>query len=248
MICGVLVEPRKIDEIYRLIENYECVLGSMTLYFFCGSSYYNHFVEYYRGKVFIRIISLDVDNLTAKEHNDLWKSIKFWGNFVDYEYILTIQTDGCLCKNSDFKLQDFTKYDYVGGYSAYKWWWKETQGLHDYNDYQCFNGGFSLRKVKSMIRVMEVFEPLPTRDYDLGLSFREYGEDLYFVVGLLTLNKYEMGCYLLGLDEYAVNFCTHTHYVKNTFCVHKYDNYVEDISQFLRYCPEFKYFTGKKLR
>lgn len=249
VVCGVLVEPRKLYAVEKLIKNYIDVLGEMCLYFFCGKSYYEYYVEYYKNESFIKIIALDVDNLKAKDHNDLWKSIDFWKNFTDYEYILTIQTDGCLCKNSKFKLLDFVEYDYVGGYSEYKWWWKETKGLHNYEDYQCLNGGFSLRKVSSMIRVLNIFSPLPSDDYNENLSFRAYGEDLYFVVGLLMLNKYKMGNYKVGLDKYATNFCTHTHYINETFCVHKLDNYVNGdiLNKFLEYCPEFKEFMARNL-
>jgi len=247
-ICGVLVEPRRMDSVYKLIENYRSVLGEMPLYFFCGKSTYNHYIDHYKSCDFINIINLGVDNLTANQHNDLWKQLSFWKNFVNYDYVLTIQTDGCLCKNSKFKLDDFIEYDYVGGYSPYKWWWKETNGLHNYSDYQCFNGGFSLRKVKSMIHVLETFEPLPTVECNSESSFREYGEDLYFVVGLLTLNINGMTNYKLGLDEKAIYFCTHTHYVNNTFCVHKLDNYVNDktLNTFLEYCPEFEDFIGRQ--
>lgn len=248
-VTGVLVEPRKLEAVYKLIENFRDVLGETDLIFYCGKSNYNHFMEYYKDDNFIKIKSLLVDNLTAKEHNNLWKDINFWNDFVDYEYILTVQTDGCLCKNSIFKLNDFFEYDYIGGYSEYKWWWKETQGLHDYNDYQCFNGGFSLRRVSSMLEVLNNYVPLPTEDYRPDLSFRSYGEDLYFVVGLLILNKYGEGSYKVGLDSFAVNFCTHTHYIKRTFCVHKLDNYVtkDVLEEFLKYCPEFINFTGDKL-
>jgi len=247
-ICGVLVEPRNLDSIYKLIENYKDVLGDIPLFFYCGKSCYVHFLDYYKDFNFIKIISLDTDNLTAKEHNDLWKTLDFWKTFVDYDFVLTIQTDGCLCKNSKYKLDNFTKYDYIGGYSAYKWWWKETGGLHNFDDYQCFNGGFSLRRVSSMIKVIEIFKPLPTQDYNPSLLFRAYGEDLYFVVGLLMLNKYHRGDYKIGLDEFSTNFCTHTHYVKDTFCVHKLDNYVKDdvLNNFLIYCPEFIDFVGKR--
>jgi len=79
------------------------------------------------------------------------------------------------------------------------------------------------------------------------LSFCAYGEDLYFVVGLLRLNASIDGnaFYKVGLDEHATKFCTHTHYVNKTFCVHKLDNYVTNhqLMKFLEYCPDFKYFT-----
>lgn len=246
-IVGVLVEPRRMDSVYKLIENFRDVLHGTDLIFYCGKSNYDHFVEYYKHDNNIKVKSLSVDNLTAKEHNNLWKDLCFWNDFVNYEYILTIQTDGCLCKDSIFTVDDFMDYDYIGGYSEYKWWWKETKGLHNYEDYQCFNGGFSLRKVNSMIDVLKMFSPLPTEDYRPEISFRSYGEDLYFVVGLLLLNKEHSKCYKVGLDEFAINFCTHTHYKRRTFCVHKLDNYVTEnvLDDFLKYCPEFINFTGK---
>jgi hypothetical protein len=192
---------------------------------------------------------LKVDNFTANEHNDLWKSLEFWQYFIDYSHILTIQTDGCLCKNSKYIIEDFLHYDFIGGYTPNKWWWKETHGLHNYSDYQCFNGGFSLRNIKAAIDVITHCPPLPTKDFSEDLSFASYGEDLYFTVGLLKLKNLGFN-YNIGLDEFATNFCTHTHYVKNTFCVHKLDNYVDNsmLYNFFEYCPDFKLFTAEVIK
>jgi hypothetical protein len=243
-ICGILVEPRRMSNIHVLIENFQKVMGDRVLFFFCGKSSHNYYENYYRHDNSVKIIRLDVDNFTAKTHNDLWKTMDFWDTFGEFTHVLTIQTDGCLCEKSKYKIEDFLNYDYVGGYTPNKWWWKETNGLHNYSDYQCFNGGFSFRKIQSMKDVIKNFTPLPTDDFSENLSFRAYGEDLYFVVGLLTLNATKETNYKIGLDEFATNFCTHTHYVKNTFCVHKLDNYVNryELNKFLEYCPLFKNF------
>ena len=101
-----------------------------------------------------------------------------------------------------------------------------------------------------MISVLVNFPPLPTQPFSQGLSFKAYGEDLYFVVGLLTLNSNSnsnSNIYNVGLDEYATKFCTHTHYLHDTFCVHKLDNYVNDVqlNDFLEYCPEFNNFLSR---
>ena len=248
-VCGVLVEPRKLDNIIFLIENFQKMMPARHLFFFCGSKGYDYYTNLYKDDLLITVIDLKKDNLNAKEHNNLWKTLSFWDYFNDFTHVLTIQTDGCLCENSAYKIEDFYKYDYVGGYSAYKWWWKETMGLHRYSDYQCFNGGFSFRKIESMKKVLETFPPLPTEDFYQGLSFRSYGEDLYFVVGLLTLNNRSEYTkkYILGLDELATKFCTHTHYFHKTFCVHKFDNYTnkQELNNFLKYCPEFYNFINK---
>ena len=240
--CGVLVEPRRLNNIHPLIINFKKVLPNTKLYFFCGKSSFDVFSSMYFNDPLVKLINLNTDNLTANTHNDLWKTISFWNNFNE-DYVLTIQTDGCLCENSTFKITDFLHYDYIGGYSPFKWWWKETGGLHDFNDYQCFNGGFSLRNVKAMKTVLQSFPPLPTQPFSPDLHFTSYGEDLYFVVGLLTINKQNSNQipFNVALDEYATNFCTHTHFLKKSFCVHKLDSYQNNsvISAFLQYCPEF---------
>jgi hypothetical protein len=240
-VCGVLVEPRDLDNIVILIENFQKVMPARHLFFFCGSKKYDYYINLYKNDSLITIIDLKTNNLNGNQHNNIWKTLSFWEHFNNFTHILTIQTDGCLCENSSYKIEDFYKYDYIGGYSAFKWWWKETQGLHRYSDYQCFNGGFSFRKIKSMKDVLKAYPPLPTEDFYPGLSFRCYGEDLYFVVGLLTLNNNNYNKYVLGLDEFATKFCTHTHYFHKTFCVHKLDNYInrQELNSFLKYCPEF---------
>lgn len=246
-VCGVLVEPRKMMNIHLLIENFEKVMVGRKLFFFCGDSCYGEYINRYKDDNFIKLINLGVDNFTANEHNDLWKRMSFWDNFVGYTHVLTIQTDGCLCEKSQYKIEDFFKYDFVGGYTPNKWWWKETNGLHKYSDYQCFNGGFSFRKISSMKEVIDKFPPLPSEGFRENLSFRAYGEDLYFVVGLLKLNTVCGDLYKVGLDELATKFCTHTHYLNKTFCVHKLDSYVGEnqLKSFLEYCPLFAYFTKK---
>lgn len=243
-ICGVLVEPRKLSNIDYLIDNFFDVMGETDLLFFCGKSCYDDLQIKYKNNKYIKLVTLKVDNLNAKEHNDLWKSINFWDFFKNYSHILTIQTDGCLCKNSKFKIEDFLHYDFIGGYTPNKWWWKETHGLHKYSDNQCFNGGFSLRNVKASLNLIKHCPPLPTEDFSEKLPFASYGEDLYFVVGFLKMNQLGISNYNVALDEFATNFCTHTHYLKNTFCVHKLDNYTDYITilKFFEYCPEFEHF------
>ncbi len=88
--------------------------------------------------------------------------------------------------------------------------------------------------------VLKTFPPALTLDYHPDNHFNTYGEDLYFTVGLLKLKS--LG-YLtkIGLDEFATKFCTHTHFIHKTFCVHKLDNYTtpNQLQIFLEYCPIF---------
>ena len=250
-VCGLLIEPRGLTNITILIDNYIRVSKKQgnesmgKLYFYCGASRFKFYSNLYKKNYQIEVISLGLDNLQVHQHNDLLKSAGLWKKLHDdgYTYVLTIQTDGCLCESSEFKISDFINrgYDYIGGYTPYKWWWKETEGLHDYNDYKSFNGGFSLRRITALLDVINKFDPLPSRGFEQGIDFKSYGEDLYFVCGMFKLK------YKVATDEYSTNFCTHTHWVKPSFCVHKLDNYTKDVDQmieFLKYCPEFLPFMG----
>jgi hypothetical protein len=98
--------------------------------------------------------------------------------------------------------------------------------------------------------IIHLFPPTPTEPFSESLAFTSYGEDLYFVVGMLTANKENnKTIYKVALDEFSLNFCTHTHFIKPTFCVHKLDAYHKPnssmIQNFLSYCPTFASFFGK---
>jgi|LakMenE18May11ns_1017448.scaffolds.fasta_scaffold9888910_2 hypothetical protein len=247
-VCGVLVEPRKTRNVLLLIDNFRKVLPNKILFFFCGSSHYSYYKSLFLNDPFIKIIDSGFDNFSATTHSDFLKKRSFWENFYDFTHVLTLQIDGCLCTKSKFKIEDFLHYDYIGGYTPKKWWWRDTHGLHNFSDYQCFNGGFSLRRIQCMLDIIDTFPPKPSKDWRIStrMSFRTYIEDLYFVVGMLIINSTkDKPIYKVALDEFATNFCTHTKYVKDTFCVHNLDKYSknDELIEFLKYCPEFAYFT-----
>lgn len=237
-LIGILIEPRKVKQIFYSIDNFFDVLPNTFLYFFCGKGLKNTFKLLLKKYKNLKIVELKVNNLNFVEYSDLFKSIDFMKQF-DSQYILTIQTDGCLCNNSKFKIKDFYNYDYIGGYAYQNWWKKEVGNLVDNNNKMCFNGGFSLRKISSCIKVLENFKPLPSKRYYSGIKDEEFGEDLYYVKGMLKLGLN------VGLDNYAINFCTHTKYITNTFCVHKLKHYEKDkieLEKFNKYCTEYKNF------
>lgn len=245
-VCGILIEPRNHFALLFTIYNFFDTFPKNKLYLFCGNSVYNSNIKKDLEKIYPNLIiyNIGVDNLTYMEYNDFCKSMKLW-DLIEEDFSIMVQTDGCFCKNSKYKINDFLKYDYIGGYSPFKWWWKETKGLHNYEDYQSFNGGFALKNNHATRECLNMFPPLNSNDFFEGQDFREFNEDLYFVVCMLKLN------YNVGLDEFSTNYCTHTHYVKDTFCVHKLyfflvkdkedENYIlkNEIIRFLDYCPEF---------
>ena len=191
-----------------------------------------------------------MNNFNFASYSDFMKSHSFWDNFKsDAEYCLTIQTDGCLCKNSLYNIQDFFKYDYVGGYGISSgYYWRHTHYLHNSDAYQCFNGGFSLRNIAISRKVLDFFPPKPTESWRGKKQIHEYPEDLYYICGMLKLKMN------VAIDKYGTNFCTHTTYISNTFCVHDYlgvcknrESFLKcrknrELELFLKYCPEYKNF------
>lgn len=242
-IAGVLVEPRNVKQVYLNIENFFSVLPELKLYFFCGKNLKQKHLDYLEKNNInhknLVIIELHTNNLNFITYSSLFKS-NYILDYLNEEYMLTIQTDGCLCLKSKFKIGDFLHYDYIGGYCKQKYWWKETNGLHNYNAYQCFNGGFSLRNINAMKSVLLNFPPENTVSFFKGCNFEKFPEDLYYTVGMFKLG------YNVAIDEFATNFCTHTSYEKDTFCVHKLSSYVplNIVNKFLLYCEEYKNFIN----
>jgi hypothetical protein len=232
----VIIEPRPwIDKINFLIQNVRGILGDIPIQIYCGASSQDRINK--DSNTIIR--SVGKDNLTRVEYCDLAKSVSFWER-IDTDKILFMQTDGCLCKKSQYKVEDFYKYDYVGGYAPQAWWSKELRIANiDKNEfpYQCLNGGFSLRTTEACKKVIETFTPrksIEYTNYNKQTRMENIFEDLFFVCGMHLLG------YNVGRDKFATNFCTHTEYVSNTFCVHNLFKY-KRVNSFLEYCPEYDY-------
>ena len=91
--------------------------------------------------------------------------------------------------------------------------------------------------INSIKKVLTTFPPKKYLKFDQNQDFEHYGEDLYFVVGMLKLG------FPVGNDKFATNFCTHTSYINNTFCVHKLNFYnKKDAQRFFNYCEIYKKF------
>ena len=77
------------------------------------------------------------DNISIKKYNKILKWNSFYKNFIDFEFVLIIQTDALLLKKID---DIYFNYDYIGAP------WRNIEN-------NCGgNGGFSLRNVKIMLK------------------------------------------------------------------------------------------------
>ena len=228
-IVGLFVEPRKLKQIYYNIENFFEVLPNSKLYFYCG----NGFLQYYKKledkyKLLIVRELRDTTDLNALKYSQFFVKKSLWES-LDGDYCLTIQTDGCLCKNSNFKIEDFLKYDYIGPSTYIKY--RYLYFCKRYKQH-FINGGFSFRKISTMIDIIDRYKT----PIDSSAAC-----DYYFYEGCKHLN------YKIANDDdrFGLNFGIQTSFNPSikAFCIHKFA-YFNKTNEILKYCPEYKYFIA----
>jgi hypothetical protein len=131
------------------------------------------------------LYNLGVKNMTHEDESNLLKTEEFWNN-VDGDLLLKFECDSMLCPNSSYKIEDFEKYDYIGGY----WGSKLYLPLDDlyptlkpggaysppYNGPQVLpmNGALSLRNKDVMLDLIK-------NHFDSYISSgKPYSEDYFF--------------------------------------------------------------------
>jgi hypothetical protein len=108
------------------------------------------------------LFPLAVANLTSRMYNAMFISPIFWET-VNAQHALVFQTDVWICEQPSSDINDFLKYDFVGS----------PRNLPMLPKLFSFmNGGFSLRNVEAMKRVIQHC-PFPD-------PFGVLGEDVYF--------------------------------------------------------------------
>lgn len=85
-------------------------------------------------------------------YNELLLTEDFYQKFIDYEYILIHQLDALVFSDQLIKWCQ-KGYDYIGAPLIYP---RIGQISYKYQKYLCGNGGFSLRKVQSFIKVIRL--------------------------------------------------------------------------------------------
>tara|TARA_B100000886_G_scaffold340185_1_gene308308 strand:- start:64 stop:834 length:771 start_codon:yes stop_codon:yes gene_type:complete len=229
---AVIVEPRKHKNLIPVVMNFISILpDEWKIKIFYGKSAYNYIynsdIKSYidTGKIFLQ--QLLVDNLDRYTYSDLLKSKKFWEDCL-VENILMFQTDSILCKNSEFNINDFLDFDYIG--SA---WWFNVKNQND----NCHggNGGFSFRKRSSMIECINKFPPVKTTG-NVNILEERY-EDVYFINSLFNLNK------KISSKEESKKFGVQNFYDKyKSFGTHRFWDFLSEEKKnlFLEKCPEGK--------
>jgi len=157
---AVIIEPRKHKALEFVLENFaENLSHDWDFIIFHGNLNRDYIIQILNSNSIlkenmcrIKLINLNVDNLTIKDYNNLLVSKDLYKN-IPTEIFLIFQTDSIICKTNKDLINNFLEYDYTGAP-----WRNKTVG----------NGGLSLRKKSKMIEIIE------------RCPYENQAEDIYF--------------------------------------------------------------------
>jgi len=190
-----ITEPRKHKALGFVLENFLSVLpkewrvqinhGTNNLDYIVNIIDSSEIIKEAKLKNRLILHDLNVPNLTHKGESDLLKTNKFW-DALDADLLLKFECDTILCPNSKYKISDFEKFNYIGGYWGSKLYhpldekypFLKPGGAYDksYNGPQVLpmNGALSIRNKKLM-------KKLVNDHFDEYISAgKPYSEDYFF--------------------------------------------------------------------
>ena len=218
---AIIIEPRKHRALEYVLTNFTDMLDTRwNFIIFHGTqneTFVNDIVNTKLNNHInrIKLINLNVDNLTIHNYNELLYDPSFYA-LIPTEYFLIFQTDTQICstyKNNIYKFID-NNYDYVGA----PWEWNNKIG----------NGGLSLRKKSKMLEIINI-----CNDRKQSSPDQLHNEDVFF--STICTDKVDIK---LPSFEDATEFSIETVYSDNAFGIHKLWQYQNkrQIQKINKYC------------
>ncbi len=119
-------------------------------------TYYENILKEFDAAYSIEYFDLSYFNNGLEGYNQLMLSQNFYNRFLDSEYILICQLDACVFKD-ELEYWCTQGYDYIG--SPWPPEFIEPYAT-DLNQWRVGNGGFSLRRVKSILHILNYRFPV----------------------------------------------------------------------------------------
>jgi hypothetical protein len=167
---AIIVEPREHKALEFVLNNFvENLSENWDFIIFHGNKNIDYLLNTLKSPLLskninrIKLINLNVDNLSIRDYNNLLVSKDFYDN-IPTEVFLIFQTDSIICKEYKDLINDFIKYDYVGAPLKAK---------------LVGNGGLSLRRKSKMLEIIK------------NCEYKNEPEDVYFSVSCsnVDINK-----------------------------------------------------------
>ena len=168
---ALIIEPRKHKALHFVLNNFLSNLSDdWSIIIFHGNQnieYVTNIVENLKEKhtKTIKLINLNVDNLTHMTYSYLFMSESFY-QYIPTETFLVFQTDSMIIKENKDLINSFLNYDYVGA----PWISNKRVG----------NGGLSLRKKSKMLEIIR------------SKGYIHMHEDAYFTLNIHPSISYNL--------------------------------------------------------
>lgn len=170
---AIIIEPRKHKALEFVLNNIlDCLSDEWKIIFFHGinNSDYSKNISDKLNNLYnnrIQLVNLNVDNLNQKTYSKLLATKTVIYDYINTEYFLVFQTDSIMFKQNSHFINYFLNgnFDYVG--SPWLICDYEPTKQRDFIG----NGGFSLRKTETMLKIIQ------NHIWDEN---NEWHEDLYF--------------------------------------------------------------------
>ena len=162
LYTAIIIEPRKHKALPFVLETFLNNLSKdWSFIIFHGTKNLEFIIDIINDKLTehmhrIKLINLNVDNLTINDYNNLLKYDKNFYDCIPTEIFLIFQTDSIIFEKYNHFINNYLHYDYVGAPFFFN------------NNYNVGNGGLSLRKKSKMIEIMK------------KQGKNNYPEDVYF--------------------------------------------------------------------
>ena len=168
---AIIIEPREHKALEFVLNNFvENLSNDWNFIIFHGSKNIDYILKMLNSSPLlkkniyrIKLINLNVDNLTIKDYNKLLVSKNFY-NEIPTEIFLIFQTDSIICSKNKDLINNFLKYDYSGAP-----WNNESVG----------NGGLSLRRKSKMIQIID------------NCKYNNENEDVFFSESCSEIYRYK---------------------------------------------------------
>lgn len=232
---AVIIEPRSHPALEFVLNNFTTNLNDdWGFIIFYGNLNYNYIINIITKipnyNIRIKLINLNVDNLTIKMYNDLLTNINLYEN-IPTETFLIFQTDTLINPKYKDLIYEFIDYDYVGS----PWISNGDVG----------NGGLSLRKKSKMIEIIKkkkYYLEINGQTFELNRDTYEpniyLNEDIYFSLNQIFLKTNVgnvKGNFIIHHDvelnkpnfETAKRFSSETILSEIYFGIHKVYDYVD---------------------
>lgn len=232
VIC--LIEFRLMEEIkyviYALLSVYSP--DEIGLAFVYGKINKKYIEETFKDFKNIKLIEYEYENVTRGIYSAILKTPEFYENFSNWSHLLIYQTDALLLRKID---DIYFDYDYVGAP------WIQSNQWCKYN---AGNGGFSLRNIKSCIRVCEV-----NRGKNILMNVHRGNEDGFFCsqdsFNYVPINSDLHKAFSVERIYYPKPIGCHQIYHSASFSNKEWDEFLKYMKKNLIYlmndCPDINY-------